>query len=78
MIRPARVGVIQSVILRNERGDDVGGVPIERLSGSVVAHGGSRVGVTGCSLDVAEWDAGIDRRSDERVPEARCAARSAW
>lgn len=33
--------------------DDVGGVPIERDSGSVIAHRGSRVGVRGGFLDVA-------------------------
>ena len=37
-----------------ERGHDVGGVPVERDSGPVVAHGGAGVAVTGGFLDVAE------------------------
>ncbi len=37
----------------DERGDDVGGVAVEADSGAVVAHGGARVGVAGCFLDVA-------------------------
>ncbi len=36
----------------DEGGHDVGGVPVEAAPGPVVAHRGSRVGVTGCFLDV--------------------------
>jgi hypothetical protein len=36
-----------------EGGDDVGGVSVEADAGSVVAHGGAWVGVTGGFLDVA-------------------------
>jgi hypothetical protein len=52
-----------------ERGDDVGGVPVERDSGAVVAHGGARIDVAGGLLDVAERHASIERRGDERVTE---------
>src|SRR5437763_13006120 len=38
----------------DEGGDDVGGVAIEADAGSVVAHGGSGVGVAGGFLEVAE------------------------
>ena len=42
---------------------------VEVLAGSVVAHGGARVGVTGGDLDVAEVDAGVEHRGDEGVAE---------
>jgi hypothetical protein len=51
----------------DESGDDVGRVVVERRAGSVVAHGGPRVGMAGCFLYVAQWYAGVERRSDERV-----------
>jgi hypothetical protein len=35
-----------------ERGDDVGGVPVEGLAATVVAHRRAWVGVTGRFLDV--------------------------
>jgi hypothetical protein len=53
----------------DEGGDDVGGVSVEADAGAVVAHGGARVGVAGGFLDVAEWDSGVERGSDEGVPE---------
>src|SRR4051794_30528334 len=48
----------------DEGRDDVGGVAVERDSGSVVAHRGSRVGVAGGLLYVAERYAGIERGGD--------------
>lgn len=53
----------------DEGGHDVGGVPVERHAGAVVAHGGARVGVTCGFLDVAEWDACVEGGGDERVTE---------
>jgi hypothetical protein len=53
----------------DERGDDVGGVAIQGLASSVVAHGGARVSVAGCFLDVAQRNAGVERSGDERVPQ---------
>jgi hypothetical protein len=53
----------------DERGHDVGGVPVERDSGPVVAHGGAGVGVTGGFLDVAQGNASVQCRGDERVTE---------
>ena len=44
-------------------------MPVERNSGPVVTHCGSRVGVAGCFLDVSEWDAGVEGGSDERVAQ---------
>ena len=52
-----------------ECGDDVRGVPVERDSGPVVAHGGAGVGVAGGFLDVAQGNAGVERRGDERVTQ---------
>jgi hypothetical protein len=52
-----------------ERGDDVGGVAVERDSGAVVAHGGASVGVAGGFLDVAERHPGVERGGDERVAQ---------
>src|SRR4051794_6803948 len=53
----------------DEGGDDVGGVTVEGDAGSVVAHGGARVGVAGCFLDVAEWHAGVEGGGDEGVAQ---------
>ncbi|MFG1891681.1 hypothetical protein ACGFIR_27890 [Micromonospora sp. NPDC049051] len=41
-------------------GEDVVGVAVEVLADSVVAHGGSRVGVAGGDLYVAEADTGVE------------------
>ena len=49
-------------------GKDVVGVPIEVLTGAVVAHGGAGVGVACRDLDVAEVDAGVEHGCDEGVP----------
>ena len=61
----------------DEGGDDVGGVAVEGDAGSVVAHGGARVGVAGGFLHVAERDAGVERGGDERVAE-RVGSDLAW
>lgn len=53
----------------DECGDDVGGVTVERDAGTVVSHRGARVGVTGGLLDVAQRNTGIQRGSDEGVPQ---------
>jgi hypothetical protein len=39
------------------------------LAGSIVAHGGARVGVAGGDLDIPEVDAGVEHGGDEGVPE---------
>jgi hypothetical protein len=52
-------------------GEDVAGVAVEVLGGSVVAHCGARVGVAGGDLDVAQVCACVERGCDERVPERR-------
>ena len=53
----------------DEGGDDVGGVPVQRDPGPVVAHGGSGVGVGGGFLHVPERHACVERRGDEPVRE---------
>ena len=42
---------------------------VEVLAGPVVAHGRARIGVTGSDLDIAQVDAGVQHRGDERVPQ---------
>jgi hypothetical protein len=44
-------------------------VAVEVVASAVIAHGGARIGVTGGDLGVAEVDAGVEHRRDERVPE---------
>jgi hypothetical protein len=41
-------------------------VAVQVLAGSVVAHGGTRVGVTGGDLDVPQIHAGIETGRDVR------------
>ena len=53
-----------------EGGDDIGGVPVESDSGTVVAHGGAGVGVPRRLLDVAKRDPGIERSGDEGVTQS--------
>src|SRR4051794_34000540 len=53
----------------DERGDDVCGVSVKADAGSVVAHGGAGVGMTGGFLDVAEWYARVERGGDERMSQ---------
>src|SRR5690606_17833626 len=48
-------------------GEDVVGVTVEVLPGSVVAHGGAGIGVARGDLDVPEVYAGVEHRGDERV-----------
>jgi len=50
-------------------GEDVVRVAVQVLAGPVVSHGGARVRVTGGNLDVAEINAGIEHRGDERVAQ---------
>ena len=49
----------------DERDDDIRSVPVEVLAPSVVDRRGSRVGVTGGELYVAERHAGVERCHDE-------------
>ena len=49
--------------------DDVGRVPVEGGAGTVVAHGGARVGVRGGFLHVAQRDSGVERGCDECVAQ---------
>ena len=51
------------------RGDDISGVSVQRRPGSVIAHSGSRIGVRSGFLHVPQWHAGVERRSDERMPQ---------
>jgi len=44
-------------------------VSVEVLAGSVVVHGGARVGVPGGNLQVAQVHAGVEHGGDEGVPE---------
>jgi hypothetical protein len=50
-------------------GHDVVGVTVETGPRTVVAHGDARVGMGGGLLHVTQWDPGIERRGDERVPK---------
>jgi len=54
----------------DEGGHDVRGVPVEGLPGPVVTNRGTRVGVAGCLLYVAERDAGVEGGGDERMAQA--------
>ena len=44
-------------------------MPVEVLSGAVIAHGGARVSVAARDLHVAQVDAGIEHGGDEGVPQ---------
>ena len=46
-------------------GEDVVGVAVEVLAGSVVAHGGAGVGVAGGDLDITQINSGIQHGCDE-------------
>ena len=50
-------------------GEDVVGVSVEVLAGSVVSHGGASVGVTGGYLDVTKIYSGVEHGRDEGVPQ---------
>jgi hypothetical protein len=54
----------------DEGGDDVGGVAVEGLAASVVAHGGAGISMAGSLLHIPQRYAGIEGGSDERVAEA--------
>jgi hypothetical protein len=41
-------------------GEDVVGVPVEVLAGTVVAHGGAGIGMPGGDLGIAQVHAGIE------------------
>ena len=49
-------------------GDDVGGMPVERGAGPVIAHRGARISVRSGFLHVPERDPGDQGSGDERVP----------
>jgi hypothetical protein len=48
---------------------DVGGVAVEGDSGSVVAHGGTGIGMAGGFLHIAQRNPSVQRSGDECVPE---------
>jgi hypothetical protein len=52
-----------------DRGDDVGGVTVQRLAATVIAHRRPRVGVTGGFLHVAQRDTGVQSGGDEGVTQ---------
>ena len=54
---------------RDVRGDDVGGVPVQRGPGPVVTHRGTRIGVGGGFLYIPQRHPGVQRCGDERVPQ---------
>src|SRR6266702_5291142 len=49
--------------------DYIGGVPVQRGAGPVIAHGGPRIGVGGGFLDIPQRDPSIERGGDERMPQ---------
>ena len=49
-------------------GDDVGGMPVERGAGPVIAHRGARMSVRSGFLHVLERGPGVQGSGDERVP----------
>jgi hypothetical protein len=50
-------------------GKDVIGVAVELVACSVISHGGAGVGVPCGDLHIAQVDAGVQHRGDERVAE---------
>jgi hypothetical protein len=58
----------------DERGDDVGGMPVQAGTRPVIPHRGARVGMRGRFLDIAQRDAGVKRRCNERVLKSTCYA----
>jgi hypothetical protein len=66
--RPDRAGSPRGA--GDERGHDVRGVAIQGLAPAVVAHGGTRVSVTGGFLDVTQRNSGVEPSGDERVPQS--------
>jgi hypothetical protein len=52
------------------RGDDIGGVPIQRGPGAVVPHRDSWVGVAGGLVNISKRDADVERGGGESVPQS--------
>ena len=53
----------------DERGDDVGGMPVKASACPVIAHRGARISV-GCGLlHIPQRDPGVQGSGDERVPQ---------
>ena len=50
------------------RGDDVGSVAVQGCAGTVIAHGGSRIGVRSRFLHIPQRHTCVQSRGDERVP----------
>ena len=48
----------------NERGDDVGGVPVKGPTGTVVAHRRPRISMGCCFLDVPQRNTSVDGGGD--------------
>jgi hypothetical protein len=44
-------------------------VAVQVLAGTVVSHGGARVGVAGGDLDIAQVDASVEHGGDKSVPQ---------
>jgi hypothetical protein len=49
-------------------GDDVGGMPVQTATGTVVSHGGPGISVGGSFLYVPQRDPGVQRCGNECVP----------
>src|ERR1019366_3573073 len=48
---------------------DIGGMPVERRPGPVIAHRGPGISVRGSFLHIPQRYPGIERRGDERMPQ---------
>jgi hypothetical protein len=46
-------------------GDDVGRVAVQAAAGTVVPHGGARIGMGGGFLHVPHWDPGVQCSGNE-------------
>jgi hypothetical protein len=66
---PERADRVSAAGAGEERGHDVGGVSVERDSGTVVAHGGPGVGVAGGLLHIAERHTSVQGGGDKRVTQ---------
>ena len=47
----------------------LGGVPVQAAAGTVIPHGGPRIGVRGGLLNIAQGDASVEGGRDECMPE---------
>ena len=63
------VSIVGLLAAGEEGGDDVAGVAVEVVAGSVVSGGGSRVGVSGRDLHVSQRHPGVEGGGDEAVPQ---------